>query len=251
MGGVAAMVGSSFADRLITTLERVETRRADTPEEREAIYRLRYDAYVREGMVNASATPRLTDEFDELPNAFLFGIRIDGELVSSIRINVASPLFPAAPAIRWFRDELAPEVAAGRVIVDPNRFAVSAEATRALPELPYVTVRLSLVATQHFQADLAVATVRGEHQAFYQRVFGLQPLVAPTLRETIEKPIGLMTIRDFSARERIMRRYPCFASTPEERRALFDRGPGDAASLVRGRNGTQRPAAEELHLHVA
>jgi len=251
MGEVAVRSSVSFGDRLIRLMERVDTRRADSVADREAVYRQRYDAYVREGMINPTPGGKLTDAFDDLPNAYVFGIHIDGQLVSSIRIVVVSPQFPNSPAVSWFEDELKPEVAAGKVIIDPNRFAADAEATRAFPELPYITVRLGFVAALHFDADIVTATVRDEHQAFYQRVFGLQKDISPRLRPTIEKPIGLMSIREFSTRERIMRRYPCFASTPEERQRLFDRGPKDAASQVRGRNGAPAPARQDtgaLHL---
>ena len=44
----------SLSDRVLALLERVNYRRADTAEEREAIFRLRYEAYLREGAIPPS-----------------------------------------------------------------------------------------------------------------------------------------------------------------------------------------------------
>ena len=41
-----------------------------------------------------------------------------------------------------------------------------------------MTVRLAYVAASYFNADIGLATVRAEHQAFYRRVFLQQPLRA-------------------------------------------------------------------------
>ena len=50
----AAVPATSLSDRVMALLERVDYRRADTSEEREAIFRLRYEAYLREGAIPPS-----------------------------------------------------------------------------------------------------------------------------------------------------------------------------------------------------
>ena len=42
-----------LADRLAALLAKIECRRADSVEEREAVFRLRYRAYLREGAISA------------------------------------------------------------------------------------------------------------------------------------------------------------------------------------------------------
>ncbi len=61
---------------------------AETDEEKDEIYNLRYRAYLREGAVRESAEARVTDRYDELPNAWTFGVYLHGELCSSVRISV-------------------------------------------------------------------------------------------------------------------------------------------------------------------
>lgn len=221
MGTAARQVVPSFTDRLIALMARVDCHRVVDAEEMDEVARLRYEAYLREDAIPPAEIRRLTDRYEDLPNAYTFAIRIEGRLASSIRIHVASQLYPVSPALEWFGDILMPEIAAGKIIIDPNRFVADAEAARTIPELPYVTVRLGFVAALHFDAHIVTGTVRGEHMAFYRRVFGLKPDCMPRINPPLEVPFGLMTIREFSTREQVMRRYPCFQSTAEERLRLF------------------------------
>ncbi|UDL94366.1 hypothetical protein LGH83_17915 [Lichenihabitans sp. PAMC28606] len=221
----------NFADRLVHLLDYVDYRRADTPDQREAIYRLRYDAYLKEGMTKADARGMLVDRYDDAANAWTFGLYVDDQLSSSIRINVASERLGPSPATAFFPDLLGPDLAAGRVIVDPNRLVTEHTAARAMPELAYLTVRLGYVAAWHFDADVVTATVRAEHQAFYKRVFGLRSECLPRTIPPIEKPFCLMSFREASMVS-IMNRYPCFRSTEQERSALFDRPDGARVDLT-------------------
>jgi hypothetical protein len=80
----------SFSDLVVGLLGKIDARRADTAEEREAIFRLRYDAYRREGVIPADPSATFSDAYDRTPNAYLIGLHMEGKLASSIRIHVAS-----------------------------------------------------------------------------------------------------------------------------------------------------------------
>ena len=69
-------------------LDDVDYRLAETPAEKEAVYRLRYRAYLREGAIVPSSEKRLSDAYDDAPNAWTFGVYLHGELYSSIRVSV-------------------------------------------------------------------------------------------------------------------------------------------------------------------
>lgn len=223
MVAVALAAAPSFADRVAQLLERVDYRRAESAEDCEAIFRLRYDAYLREGTISPSFGRRIADDYDETDNAWLFGLHIDGTLASSIRLNVATRAQPELPAMRVFSDVLMPELEVGKTIVDPTRFVVDYASSRTYPELAYVTVRLGWVAGDFFNADLILATVRVEHQAFYKRVFGHRPMCDARPYPSLTKPISLMTLDYPAVREPVHRRYPFFRSTYFERRMLFER----------------------------
>jgi hypothetical protein len=214
---------SRFLSRGAEFLDRIDYRLAETEADKEAIYRLRYRAYSREGAIEPRIDRRLTDRFDNLPNSWIFGVYFDGELASSIRIGVATEANPATPAVDAFGDLLERELARGKVIVDPNRFVADPLRKDKFPELPYLTVRLGYVACAYFNADIGTATVRQEHQAFYSRVFLQRPLCAPRPYPTLTKPLCLMAADYLSVREQIFERYPCFRSSYFERRMLFER----------------------------
>src|SRR5438445_13231485 len=82
---------SSFSDRVAALLDRLDCRLAESEQERDAIYRLRYQAYLREGAIAPNPTERFCDPYDELENSRIFGLYLNDELASSIRIHVTSP----------------------------------------------------------------------------------------------------------------------------------------------------------------
>ena len=223
MTAVAKVAAPSFSDRIFDALERVDYRRVESAEDREAIYRMRYDAYLREGAIAPDFSKRLADRFEELENTWTFGVYIDGLLGSSFRLHLAKAGSADTPAMEVFPEFVQPEIEAGKTIVDPTRFVADWTVARRYPELPYITVRLGYMAAEYFGADFVLATVRREHQAFYKRVFGHHEICPPRTYLTLTKPLSLMTLHYPSARERILRRHQFFRSTLFERRMLFER----------------------------
>jgi N-acyl-L-homoserine lactone synthetase len=244
MGALAALPTLSFADSVLNLVEVVDYRRADTSEEREDIFRLRYEAYREEDAIEPNGVRRFNDRFDELDNAYIFGVYYQGSLVSSIRLNVATPEHPQLPALNVFSDILLPEIEAGRVVVDPTRFVVDPKIARVVPKISYATVRLGWLACEYFDAHHGLATVRVEHQAFYKRLFGHELLAEPRDYPTLKKPISLMSLKFQEEKARVMRRYPFLRSTFFERRMLFERGsmtskPFETAAPLQARDVSQ------------
>jgi N-acyl-L-homoserine lactone synthetase len=207
-------------------LGQVDYRLAETPEELEEIYKLRYRAYLREGAIVESPLQRNTDQYDGLPNSWTFGVYFHGELYSSVRISVLTSAWRLSCSTEIFGEILHPRLDRGEIIIDPSRFVADPDKARRFPELPYLTLRLAYMACEYFNADLGLAIVRAEHQAFYRRVFLHETIAEPRLLPGLLKPVGLMAA-DFPAlKEKVFERYPMMRSTAFERRMLFDR-PGD------------------------
>ena len=222
-GRLNAVPAQSFADRVRELVEKVDYRRADTSEEREEIYRLRYDAYRQEGAIEPRPWRSFSDHFDSADNAYVIGVYCDGGLASSIRLSVSTPDRPEIPALSVFGDILRPKIEEGKTIVDPTRFVVDPLIARAIPKINYATVRLVALACDHFNTDLALATVRVEHQAFYRRLFGSKPMSEARHYPSLTKPISLMGLDYKAAKDGVYRRYPFLRSTDSERRVLFER----------------------------
>ena len=226
---IADVVGSrrpkelSFYDHVAQHLARVDYRRADSGEVREAIYRLRYKAYLREGTISADSSGTFSDSYDETDNAYLCGLYLDGQLASSLRLHAASKEHPNFPSLEVFPEYLQPELDAGKVLIDSTRFVTDEQLSRLHRGLPYGTLRLCMVAAEYFRADYLLAAVRAEHQAFYRRAFDLRVICKPRPYPLLAKPISLMMVHFPSAAEELYRRYPFFRSSPSERRRLFER----------------------------
>lgn len=211
----------SFVDKVSHLLSRTEYRRAITHEDREAIFRLRYDCYIREGSIDPNPERRFTDPYDDIANVTICGLFVDGALSASMRFHVATPEHPEMPAQWAFPEYTQPLVDAGLVIVDPTRFVVAQEVARQHPGLAYLTARVGWVAGQHHGADRILSCARSEHQAFYKRVFGYKVVCEARHYPTLNKPQCMMVL-DFPARKDwVHRRYPFFMSTEAERRAIF------------------------------
>src|SRR3954466_7813520 len=221
-------------ERSADPLDNVDYRLAITAEEKDRIYRLRYRAYLREGAILPNDSERVTDRYDDSPNAWTFGVYFQGELYSSIRVSVLTSEWRMSPSVELFGDVLPPKLDQGMVIIDSTRFVADPEKARNFPELPYVTVRLGSMAGVYFNADYGLAIVRPEHQAFYRRVFLHETWCEPRTYPGLVKPVGLMAAHLPTVRERVLARYPFLRSSAFERRTLFDRGGERRSSSVEG-----------------
>jgi hypothetical protein len=237
-----AYSANSFSDSVSRLLDRIDCRRADTDQEREAIARLRYQAYLREGAISPNSSHRFADPYDDSENAYLFGLYIDGELASSIRMHVASPEHPDFPSLHAFADVLQPYLDAGKTIIDTTRFVADETLSRRYRGLAYATLRVSWLTGRYFNTDYSLAAVRAEHQAFYQRTFRHQLICEPRAYPRLDKPICLMTIHYRSVADDVQRRYPFFRSTFFERRMLFERPARPTAQQSHEAASPQRPS---------
>ena len=215
----------NFAHKLLGYLQEADYRLATSREDRHDVYKMRYDAYLREGAIEENNTGLFHDDYDDMENCWIFSISIDGKPISSIRLHVISKQCRKGPALDVFPDIVSPMIESGKVLIDPTRFVADEEATQEYPELPYLTLRAACMASEYFEADYCLATVRREHAAFYKRVFRSQLLCEPRPYPTLTKPICLMKADVSEIRDKLMRRYPIFESSLTERRMIFEQNP--------------------------
>lgn len=227
---------TGFSESVALLLDRIDVRRAETLEERDNIYRLRYQAYLREGAISPNCTGTFSDPYDESENAYLFGLYLDGDLVSSLRMHIGSQDHPKFPSLEAFSDVLQPEIDAGKVVIDSTRFVSDEACSREHRGLPYVTVRLGWMAAIYFNAEHLLAAIRPEHQGFYRRTFQHRLICEARPYPRLARPICLMTTHFSEVADRLYRRYPFFRSTLFERRMMFER------------RGAPKSAQSEEHL---
>jgi hypothetical protein len=219
--GAAASVGLGFVEKVQNLIDRIEYRRVEDRRQLEEILSLRYEAYIKEGALDPHPSGKLEDQFDESAHVRNIGLFMDGDLVSALRLHVLDDRQRVSPAVESFPEWVGPRLDEGKVILDPNRFVADYRRARSLPELPYATLRLAIMAADYFNVDLITATVRAEHQAFYARVLYCHPVCPPRPYPKLTKPIGLMAAEFKKDHSAVLRRYPFFRSTLEERHRLF------------------------------
>ena len=229
--------GSRFADRVMQLLERVEYRRADSPADKAAIYRLRHDAYMRAGTVEPRPSGLFHDPLDESANVWIIGIYIDGDLASSIRLHVSASPSALLPAMGAFSDIVEPHLRAGRVIVDSTRHVTKTEYALGSPIMPYLTVRATALAQDFFDADYSVVACLVEHQAFFRRMFGCVPWSQPRKYPNFNRPMAFLGYDCRERRAATYARYPFSRSTENERTRLFWRSSTGAENVARAISG--------------
>ncbi len=220
---------SRFAGTLLDILDRVTYSRVRMDVTDNPIYRLRYEAYRREESVPFNDQGIVVDDLDTAPNGMSFGVHIDGELVSSIRLHHLSAAQRWSPSMKVFPDVLEPMLQRGDRFIDPSRFTSDYEASLAYPALPFLTLRIAVMATVYFEASMCLALVRPEHTAFYRRVFQSEAMSEVRSYPGLAFPVTLYGARVEESRHRsIFSRYPFFMSTEDERSRLFSQSLTDA-----------------------
>jgi len=217
----AAGATSQFATSLIDLLDRVHYRRVSVQEQFDPVYRLRYEAYRREDFIPINSQQITRDKFDDAPNCHCFGIYIDDRLVSSIRLHAVSAEQPTSPSRLIWPDVLGGLLENGGLYIDPSRFTADHDASLEFPALPYLTLRMAVMACEYFQATHCISSVRSEHGPFYRRVFGLEQMAGAGHWGELTFPVCLFGARVEVIYNKVMSRFPFFMSTHEERAALF------------------------------
>ncbi|MBP1846952.1 hypothetical protein J2046_005234 [Rhizobium petrolearium] len=211
-----------FSSKLLETLDHIEYRRIESHEDFEDIARLRYRAYKAHNVLPVAVSSML-DEIDFDSHAYVFGVYYYEELVSTLRIHYVTPEHRVSQSSGIFPDAINAFLDAGLTLIDPARFAIDAEFANERSTLPYLTVRPTIMAAIHFDADRMLQHIRPSHAAFYRRFFYADTVVPPTMTKTYGFELTLLASRTREIRSKLMRRFPAFQSEAFERRLMFDR----------------------------
>lgn len=229
----AAPVNNGFNKQVMQFLDRTEYRRCETGEDIEAIYRLRYKSYRTHDLVSGNSRPLLHDDLDETPNCHRFGVFIDGRLVSTMRLHHLTRQAPYSPVFNSYRDEMEERLERGETFIDPSRLAADPDWTSYYRPIPYLTLRLAVIACQHFDVTSCFSLIRAEHTAFYQRIFNSVQIGEARPYKGVTVPVIPFESTCALNMEKTLERFPFFRSTPLEQRLLFDpAGSGELSPLT-------------------
>lgn len=220
-GGEARPEMTSLASKVFSLLEKVEYRRCDKGEDLEDIYRLRYKAYRWNDMIPDNERHIISDDLDEAPNVYRFGIYVDQRLLSTMRIHHVTAAQPMSTSTKAFGDVVLPMLEQGKTFVCMSRFASDPEWTRVYPQLAYVTLRLAGMACFYFGASYGLSTVREDHAGFYRRIYYSEQIGEARPYPGVVNRVVLFRTNAYANEARYYARFPFFRSTPMERRMLF------------------------------
>jgi hypothetical protein len=211
---------SRFSERVLQLLDRVEHRRARTRSEFDAVYRLRLEVASRRGL-EPYDEGRFDEALDNAPGTWITTTFIDGELISTLRIQLTVGENNRLHSHDVFSDIINPHLQNGRTIIDASRLATRLEYSRRFPEIPYIALRPSWLAAEYCDADFIVATVSKEQQPFYRRIFGYEPWGELRHHPYLNCDACCMGLDFRALKKRVELNYPVFRSSKTERDALF------------------------------
>lgn len=233
-----------FPNKLLSVLDAVEYRRIESQEDFEDIARLRYKSYRERGVLPRSASSMLDDsDFDD--HAYVFGVYLHEELVSTIRVHHVTPSHRVSQSGGVFGESLDAFLDAGMTLIDPARLAIDPDLDGERSALPYLTVRPTILAAIYFNADRMLQHIRPAHSAFYRRYFYADVVVPPTYADIYGFDLTLLASRTREIRTKLLSRFPIYESQPYERRLMFDRSPISGMAPL-----TILPTARLAHSHV-
>ena len=216
----AAYPPPSFNDRAVSLMERLHYRRAVNDDDRDALFQLRYEGYLRDGGIGPNATGRFSDAWDDTDNVDLIGVYLDGQLAASVRIHVSGD-DGDIPASDVFGDVVRPYIERGQRLVDATRFVIASDHARTSAHMPFVTLRAVAMAAEFYEAYGLLATVRSEHAPVYRRVTGHRQLSEPRAYPRFAQAYHVHAGRDDKSRDRPLRKAPVSALDGEGTRRLI------------------------------
>jgi hypothetical protein len=229
----SARIDSALNRSMMQLLDHVEYRLITGGEDQEAIYRLRYNSYRRSGMCGPIASGMFEDRWDNLPNAYRFGVYCYDQLVSTLRFHYVTSEQPYSPSVDAYPEVLLPRLARGETFIDGTRFAADPDSAPSPGVIPFLTLRIAMVASCYFGQDSVLTPVKMEHSAFYVRYFQAVQRTEAKAFPGVLPPLALFAARltgDRLSKERFPHDHPFAradaADLADRRRA----DPGDAAA---------------------
>jgi hypothetical protein len=203
--------------------KRITSRLATSHVDRDAIFKLRYQCYLRGGLIAKNSFGRYIDATDYAANTHLIGLYDDNKLISSLRLQISSPINPHFSSLELFPHVLEPLLKSNSTILDMSCVAAGGGSSGAHSWLPYLSLRSWIVAAEHFHADYIVTAARPQHLPFYQRTLGCE------LRSKLRQPphrldsVALVMLNFTTFAQSLYENLPFLRSTPTERQQVFER----------------------------
>ena len=202
--------------------KRVTCRLASSFIERDAIFKLRYQSYLRAELISQNSFGRYIEPADHAANAYLMGLYIERRLVSSLRLQIGSAATPNFSSLELFPHALEPILGNNKTIVDMSCVATDGELARPYVWLPYLILRswimLQSTSTRTTSQRRCDHNINSSISGFLIVSFALNSQLPPHQLASV----GLVTLNFASSAKRLYENLPFLRSTPSERQQLFE-----------------------------
>lgn len=190
-------------DRLALRIEPV----VDQPL-RQAVYALRYRAYLADGEIADDSSGVFRDEFDEQPNHILWALFEGERLVGTIRSAYYDPEQPLMlPEHKVFGDLIAAIIPRAARIVSGSRFAIDPQIDRTNKRYAFALIKQHMLVAL-VKADWALAAVREQHLQFYTHVLRLKREGEPRRYQEMRSDFHLCAADVLDNYASVCARYP-------------------------------------------
>ena len=213
--------GRAFAASMVSLLDRVEYRRVSSAEDFAAVEKLRRTSYESREFVAAGTPYEYLDKYDRSPDCRVFTVHIDGLLLSTIRVHIVTADHLHGPTAHYFPERAKSLVESGQLYIDPSRFAADNSMVWQYPALPFLTLRIAVMACEYYGAEYCMSCVRADVASFYRRTFGSTEFEPPQRLPGVAVPMTLLGARESDVREKMESRYPFFRSMASEQKLMF------------------------------
>ena len=195
--------------RILKTLEQCRYSVLTERDDLEKVYKLRYSCYRAENSISLNKQEIMHDSYDQSPNCIHVALEMGGTLVSAVRLHLITPLMQESPTLEVF-PEILGSADLGSTLLDPTRFVVHPDARKMRVPIHFLTLRIPFLAAMFYDVETALAPVRPEHVAFYQRYLGYKLHAEPRVYPGLKNPVALLAA-DFQAhRYAVLAKYPFF-----------------------------------------
>lgn len=150
---------------------------ADTIEEKDEIYKLRYKSYRHDAVIDQSEDEIFFDEYDDLSSSRIIYIAQSGKgIVGSVRFTLNKPGSTTFTSSEYliFPDVLGP-IAEKKSIVCANRLCIAPESRNKSQILAYL-LAAKVFGSDYIDAEYAIAATTTNKLKFYKHLMGMEKI---------------------------------------------------------------------------
>lgn len=154
-------------------------------------YQARYEAYLREGIIDPRLNNIFFDEYDELPQTLYVSLFAEDALVGGVRIKVMQCVSEASISTQVYGTQIAERLGRCATAIDVSRMFTVQRPGAPADHIQFSLLRAVFKCAERYGVDYVLAPVKAGHIRFYVEMFGFDLVAEPIAYPGLSRPIGL------------------------------------------------------------